>query len=671
MIGKWSLISNFVRAGRAGDPIDFKGALRGALVIACAAMASSAFSPARAFADDAKFSATVDHDDISLDDSVTLKFSIETSEGQVGDPSFSAPGFDVVNQYNSVSSESYYDSNTGMIGMKTSYEVNKVLKPEKTGNFHISNIRVQVAGKTYTAPDIAVSVTGAGSGTPPPPGYGGSGVGLRGTGKKSRYPSVFARAEVDKSKAYKGEQVIVSYYLYERARAFNIEITKYPTLNGFLREELDMPYLQQKLNMEHVVLDGVPYTRALLLRYAAYPLQEGSLDIDSLEMKYNYYQQQDPYDANDPFQAFNGFFQQALPGNSRSEVLKVQVVPLPMDGRPNSFTGGVGDFDVVSAIDKTEVRANEPVSLTVKVEGHGNVASIGEPKGKWPSNVELYDTKGVAKSGKGGVGQKTFEFLLIPREKGPLELPGLEFSFFDPKKNAYVTKTTEPVKINVLEPSPNSNSNYVPKSASTNNAQTGDQTPGSQTGKEEIRGLKVPAVGVIATGLSGLPMWRWLYWVCIAAFGFFVLLVGRDLLVRAGKGARERNADRARKSAKSWDRLKAKAKEASNGMAWADVIQLYEGLSGQVFDAIERVYPVGSRSYSREDLRRMLVDEGHGERQMPAEVWERASRLLEFAELVRFASSAGAVSESLARNDAGKWVQEAESVVQLIDRKTN
>jgi hypothetical protein len=639
MIGKWSAIS---------------------IAVASILLATSAFIPA--YADGPKFSATLDHDEISLDDSVTLKFAIESDEGQVSDPSFSAPGFDVVNQYNAVSSESYYNESTGQIGMKTSYEVNKVLKPEKTGTFHISNIRVQIGGKAYTAPDLTVSVTGAGSGTPPPPGYGGSGVGLRGSGKKSKYPSVFARAEVDKTKAYKGEQVIVSYYLYERARAFNIEITKYPTLNGFLREELEMPYLQQKLNFEQIVLDGVPYTRALLLRYAAYPLQEGSLDIDSLEMKYNYYTQQNGFDSNDPFQAFNGFFQQALPGNSRSEVLKVQVQPLPIDGKPNSFSGGVGDFDLVSAIDKTEVHANDPVTLTVKIEGHGNVASIGEPKAKWPSNIELYDTKGVAKTGKGGVGQKTFEFLLIPREKGPLELPGLEFSYFDPNKNSYVTKTTEPVKINVLEPNANSNSNYVPKQVGTGGPQTA-QTPGSS--KEEIRGLKVPTVGAVANGLSGLPMWRWLYWVCIAAFGFFALLVGRDLLVRAGKTAQERSQDRARKSAKSWDRLKSKAKEATNGMAWLDVIQLYEGLSGQIFDAIERVYPVGSRSYSREDLRRMLVDE----RQMSEEVWSRASRLLEFAELVRFASSAGAVSEGLARAEAGKWVVEAESVARLIDRK--
>ena len=163
MIGKWSAIS---------------------IAVGSILLATSAFTPA--YGDGPKFSAALDHDEISLDDSVTLKFAIESDEGQVSDPSFSAPGFDVVNQYNAVSSESYYNESTGQIGMKTSYEVNKVLKPEKTGTFHISNIRVQIGGKAFTAPDLTVNVTGAGSGTPPPPGYGGSGVGLRGSGKKSK-----------------------------------------------------------------------------------------------------------------------------------------------------------------------------------------------------------------------------------------------------------------------------------------------------------------------------------------------------------------------------------------------------------------------------------------------------------------------------------------------------
>ena len=41
-----------------------------------------------------------------------------------------------------------------------------------------------------------------------------------------------------------GEQVIVSYYLYRRARAMNLQVTDFPMLNGFLREEMEMPVLQ-------------------------------------------------------------------------------------------------------------------------------------------------------------------------------------------------------------------------------------------------------------------------------------------------------------------------------------------------------------------------------------------------------------------------------------------
>ena len=106
------------------------------------------------------------------------------------------------------------------------------------------------------------------------------------------------------------------------------------------------------------------------------------------------------------------------------------------------------------------------MTLTAKVEGRGNLAAIGEPKAKWPDTVEIYDSKGTAKAGPGGVGQKVFEFLLIPRAPGKVTLPSLELSFFDPTKGAYVTRTTEPITINVGEPAPGS-APAAPKSASS------------------------------------------------------------------------------------------------------------------------------------------------------------------------------------------------------------
>ena len=60
------------------------------------------------------------------------------------------------------------------------------------------------------------------------------------------------RAELSKDTLYKGEQLVVSYYLYTRARIFNISVDKYPILTGFLREDLNLPILSQRLTPERI-----------------------------------------------------------------------------------------------------------------------------------------------------------------------------------------------------------------------------------------------------------------------------------------------------------------------------------------------------------------------------------------------------------------------------------
>jgi hypothetical protein len=625
----------------------------GSLVAAAAlATAYGALAPAVAAGPGAvEFTAKVDRAQISMDESVSLKLTVQ-GEGafNVGNPKFNAPDFDVVNEYTGTYVESYYDSSTGRFGMRNNQQLTKVLKPSKAGALKIGGISIVANGKTLTAPDITVQVFGSGAGTPPPRGYGGSGLGLRGAGKRTLSgPSVKVRAEVDKDRAYKGEQVIVSYYLYRRVRVFNIQVDKFPMLNGFLREDLDMPVLGQRLDSERVVLDGVPYERSLLIRYAAYPLQEGKHNIDSVGLKYSYYSNSNAMDDEDPFA---GFFRQMTPqqGSDRSEHLTVDVIPLPEEGKPQSFTGGVGDFSIASAVDKVEVRANEALTLTLKIEGKGNLAAIGEPKAKWPENVELYDSKGTAKSGRMGVGQKVFEFLLIPRVPGKVTLPAMDFSYFDPGKKEYVTRSTEPIVITVNDPAPGSA--ITPPRAKGSASDSVGAKPDGSTDKPVIAGLKASD-----SVSSGLPAWRWLYWAAIAGFIVLAGLIVSDLL-RKNKARSDALAQsKAKAHARSWEKLRESARQATQGAAWQEVLQTYEVLVGVVFDAIDQAYDLSARSRPRSQLKQMLVDE----KGLPAESWEKISRLLEFAETVRFAASAGVVSEQSARSELARWVSEGEA----------
>ncbi|MGZ3698110.1 MAG: BatD family protein [Bdellovibrionota bacterium] len=610
----------------------------------------------RARAGEVKFTAQLDREQISQDDSVSLKMNIAVDGAtRIAEPQFTAPDFEVVNQYNGTYVESYYDSNTGQFGIRNNQQLTKVLRPLKTGDLKITGIHVSAGGQTYTAPDVVVHVRAAGAATPPPRGYGGSGVGLRGSSKHGPVTNVFLRAEIDKEKVFKGEQIIVSYYVYSRVRLFNFSLDKFPVFEGFLSEDVEMPVMGQHLDKERVILDGVPYERSLLLRYAVYPLKDGKLRIDTISAKYNFFTER--AGINDDEDPFMNFFQQMAPhaGNGQSTSLNVEVMPLPEDGRPQSFTGGVGDFSVVSAADKLDVRANEAVTVTVKVEGKGNVAAIGEPKVKWPDSVELYDTKGRAKTGKGGVGDKIFEFLLIPRTPGKLSLPPMEFGFFDPARKTFYTKKSEPIEVNVLEPAPGSALSLPTKRSAPSNSASAPN-PG---GAADLRTLKGPEDG--GPGWRGLPVWRWLYWAFSGVLIVFAGLVLWDLLKKGKRLAHFRREAASQAPSKTWEKLRTFARN-TEGAAWQEVVESYERLTGLLFDAVDDQYGVGARALSRTALRQILVDE----RGMNEELWSRTEKILEFAELVRFASSAGAVSESGARKDLARWVAEGEAVVREI-----
>ncbi|MCM2321628.1 MAG: BatD family protein [Oligoflexia bacterium] len=623
--------------------------------LSCAAVLAGFSLAPVAFASEPTFTAEPDRRQLTQDESLSVHFTV-TAEGSVdvGEIRFRAPDFDAINEYNSTFVKSFYDSSTGRFGMTHSRKLTKVLRPLRTGRLAISGIQVTANGKTLTAADLVIEVVPAGQATPPPPGYGGSGVGLRGAGKRASGADVLLRAEIDKDKVFKGEQVIVSYYLYRKVRMFNFNIDKLPELKGFLKEELESPILGQRLSSERVILDGTAFERSLLVRYAAYPLQEGKLRIDPLGMKYNYYAGT-PDDGED---LFLQYFQQLAPrtGSVKSDPVTVEVQPLPSEGRPADFAGGVGDFNVAAAVDKYELRANEALTLTVKLEGKGNVAAIGEPLVRWPENVEFYDSKGQAKSGPGGVGTKVFEFVVIPRKEGKLILPPVEFGFFDPHKKSYVTRATESVEITVHPGAPGS---APPPVAGR---PTVSATSPATEKIEELRYLKVPgAEEVVQSG----SLWRWLY--LLSAIGSVVVVgwIGMTALGRAWKTRRSRGSDSGSlSSAKAWQPLHELARGAESA-SWQEVSKAYDTVGYRVLDAIDQAYPIGARSLSRTDLRELLVVE----RAFPEALWERIGRVLEFGETVRFASSLGAVSEQTARQQLGHWVKEAESIVRLIERQ--
>jgi hypothetical protein len=631
-------------------------------------------------AEEPTFSASVDRGTISQDESVSLKFVLRVEAGsplggglggRMPRPAFLAPDFEVINEFTGVFMESSYIN--GRFTSQSNRQLTLVLRPKKTGDLKISNIALDVGGRTLKAPDLRVEVSPSGWSTVPPRTYGGGGVGLRGAGKKASGASYFVRAEIDKTKVFQGEQVIISYFLYSRVKVSQVVASKYPTLNGFVKTDLEIPVggLGQ-LKPEQVVLDGVPYTRTLMARLAATPVRSGKLNVDSMGVNVTYLGEAQ-FDQDDILNLFQRMLPGTRTGSALSDLVAIEVEPLPTSGKPTSFSGGVGDFDVSSVVDRSEVKVGEPVTLTIKVEGRGNTAPLELPRLELPPGVDVFESKGRALPQKSALSSKVFEVVLIPRKTGEFAVPGVLFQFFSPSQGAYVSKGAPGFTLKVAE---NPNAPAQPAPGVQVGRLTGDPETSSRV-SPEAPSSRLPEPAWETDGKTPLGVHRPSLWGRILQGSFdsasplaiLTLLLGAALGVRTAKAAwkvRRQNQpslserEIAANLAKSWKSLEAACDRAEKGAPWSEVAQTYEALTGAVFDSLDRRGAGGARALPRSEIRAALLDSG---RATPEE-WSRYEALLEYAETVRFAIQAGMVTEADARRALRRWITEGKTLDQ-------
>ena len=95
---------------------------------------------------------------------------------------------------------------------------------------------------------------------------------------------------------------------------------------------------------------------------------------------------------------------------------------------------------------------NEPITYKVIISGNGNVENITELDWNEGPEWRSFDTTvNSSTQFENGVlsGATVFERLLVPTQSGTLNIPSVDFSYFDPTAGSYLTITTQPFDINV------------------------------------------------------------------------------------------------------------------------------------------------------------------------------------------------------------------------------
>lgn len=384
-------------------------------------------------------------DAVAVGDQFRLSYTVTTQKVR----DFRVPsikGFDVLmgpsrSQQNSV------QIINGKTTSTSSITFTYILMATAEGNFTIPGATITADGNQMVSNSVHIKVLPADNTS------GNSGSG----NQKSRPTSstsissndLFITATASKTSVYEQEAILLTYKIYTVVDLHHFDNVKMPDFKGFHSQEVELP-TNRKWGLEHY--KGRNYQTTIYRQFVLFPQQSGKLNIeparfDAVVTK--------PVAVADPFDAFfNG-------GSNYMEIKKVLQTPqltinvkaLP-DGKPADFSGGVGDFNISSTINATDVKTNDAVTVKVVISGTGNLKLISNPEVKFPDDFEVYDPKtenNFRLTNSGLSGSLIIEYLAIPRNAGTYKIPGIKFSYFDIKSHSYKTLTTEDYELHVAK----------------------------------------------------------------------------------------------------------------------------------------------------------------------------------------------------------------------------
>jgi|TARA_B110000444_G_scaffold42688_1_gene38591 hypothetical protein len=385
---------------------------------------------------------------LGINERLRIDFEMNEDGDNFVPPSFK--GFNVVGGPNQSISNSW-------INGKRSYSktYSYFLAPKSQGTFSINQATIEIDDQIYKTTPLKIIITEA--------------VSKPKDGNSADYvasENVHLIAEVSKSNPFLNEAITIVYKLYV---SNDVSITR-------SWQELDTPkfqdfwsqYIEEKGEQQiyETTYEGKPYRYVILRKAVLYPQKTGELTIEPLTLDV-------PIDVQGNTRDIFGRRRMTRVNRTISAGKRIiNVKPLPTEGRPDDFSGAVGNFNFSVSVNKTMLDANEALELKIRTKGIGNLKLFNLPFLTLPSSLEVYepvrDNK-VAINIKGMNGFISDTYTIIPQYKGSYPIRPISFSYFDVTSSKYKTIISDEIVVKVQNgPVPNQLTE-VNKSLSTEN----------------------------------------------------------------------------------------------------------------------------------------------------------------------------------------------------------
>jgi hypothetical protein len=383
------------------------------------------------------FKISVSPKEVSLGERVTATVELEVP-GLTGPDRYWHPDtsqFKLVDSQIKKGTQSSLDPNLGQ-QLRTVEVYRYVLEPQTTGRLLIGPAKIRIGGEEWETRQVAVRVRASGALPSETTGIGhtdASGLGAPGysppTGER---PDVFLYAVTDKSKAWVGEQITVSWLLFTRTEVLKYEPTP-PRLSGLWSETLFEPTSFFKYSDAR--LGDKDYVVALVSKRAFFASESGALTVD-------------------PLQAKIATVSTALGRleTIQSNPLQVKINALPAPAPAGFDPGYVGEFTIAATVDRDLLQAGQALTLSVRVRGKGALGRTNPPRLNLPGFLFEEPRDFESQESKEGDiigGERLYRYWTTPSAGGEQTIPPIELDYFNPKSGRYEVARSTVIGITV------------------------------------------------------------------------------------------------------------------------------------------------------------------------------------------------------------------------------
>ena len=317
------------------------------------------------------------------------------------------PVLSFINRYSDIIKKEYLGIKFNRIVEKNKiirvnrYQFLYTLVPKKTGTLWIKKIKAISEGKTIRGNSFKFYVRT----------------------KPAKRPDIFMLVDQSKTEAYIGEGIDINYYLYYDVNITSVTTDKFPKISKFFKR-----FYMTDSKVEKVKYKNKIYNRSLRYSARLYPEKAGSLSVGPLELTVKYFKRRGQ---------FGQTFRNLSTKKIKSKRVKILSLPLPVKSRPGNFLGLVGKHQVMINRVENQYKANTPIEFKVTIQGPGLLENMKEIKLYDHKLIEKFDVTYDFVEVNKQIGKKTFNYLMIGKDKLYIPERLMRFSYFDPASETY------------------------------------------------------------------------------------------------------------------------------------------------------------------------------------------------------------------------------------------